>query len=34
MTCDCGAPAGALGRCEDYFHAILAEEQGDPDMFA
>ncbi len=30
MTCDCGAP----GRCEDFYHAILAEEQGDPDMFA
>lgn len=34
MTCDCGAPAGALGLCEDYFHGVLAEEQGDPDMYA
>jgi len=34
MTCDCGAPAGALGPCEAYFHAILAEEQGDPAMYA
>lgn len=34
MTCDCGAAAGALDLCEDYFHAILAEEQGDPDMYA
>lgn len=34
MTCECGAPAGALGLCEDYFHGILAEEQGDPDMYA
>ena len=32
-TCDCGAPPGPLGLCADYYHAILAEEQSDPQMF-
>jgi Family of unknown function (DUF5946) len=32
-TCDCGAPAGPLGLCEDYYTAILAEEQRDPEMY-
>ncbi|MBA2893831.1 DUF5946 family protein [Nonomuraea soli] len=32
-TCDCGAPAGELGTCEDYYHGILAEEQSDPEMY-
>ncbi|MFI6479361.1 DUF5946 family protein [Nonomuraea sp. NPDC050663] len=31
--CDCGAPAGELGTCADYYHAILAEEQSDPEMY-
>ncbi|MEV4249834.1 DUF5946 family protein [Streptosporangium canum] len=31
--CDCGAPAGPLGGCVDYYHAILAEEQTDPQMY-
>lgn len=31
--CDCGAPAGPLGVCADYYHAILAEEQADPRMY-
>ncbi|MEU4579796.1 DUF5946 family protein [Nonomuraea sp. ATR24] len=31
--CDCGAEAGPLGLCEDYYYAILAEEQGDPEMY-
>ncbi|HEY3688553.1 MAG TPA: DUF5946 family protein [Streptosporangiaceae bacterium] len=31
--CDCGAAAGPLGRCVDYYHAILAEEQSDPGMY-
>ncbi|SEG99843.1 hypothetical protein SAMN05444920_114119 [Nonomuraea solani] len=31
--CDCGASAGPLGLCVDYYHAILAEEQGDPWMY-
>ncbi|WP_049565192.1 DUF5946 family protein [Nonomuraea sp. SBT364] len=31
--CDCGAAAGPLGVCVDYYHAILAEEQGDPRMY-
>lgn len=31
--CDCGAIAGPLGVCVDYYHAILAEEQADPQMF-
>lgn len=31
--CDCGATAGPLGTCVDYYHAILAEEQGDPQMY-
>jgi hypothetical protein len=33
QACDCGAAAGSLGRCVDYYHAILAEEQGDPEMY-
>nr|WP_245653383.1 DUF5946 family protein [Herbidospora sakaeratensis] len=31
--CDCGAAAGPLGRCADYYYAILAEEQADPGMY-
>lgn len=31
--CDCGAVAGPLGVCVDYYHAILAEEQADPRMY-
>ncbi|MEV4569336.1 DUF5946 family protein [Nonomuraea sp. NPDC049419] len=31
--CDCGATAGPLGMCVDYYHGILAEEQSDPQMF-
>ncbi|MBB3732541.1 DUF5946 family protein [Nonomuraea dietziae] len=31
--CDCGATAGPLGVCADYYHAILAEEQADPEMY-
>ncbi|MBF8192725.1 hypothetical protein ITP53_45000 [Nonomuraea sp. K274] len=31
--CDCGATAGPLGVCVDYYHAILAEEQNDPQMY-
>lgn len=31
--CGCGAAAGPLGTCIDYYHAILAEEQTDPHMF-
>ncbi|MEU7695853.1 DUF5946 family protein [Microbispora hainanensis] len=31
--CDCGATPGPLGECADYYHAILAEEQADPEMF-
>lgn len=31
--CDCGAIAGPLGLCVDYYHGILAEEQRDPRMF-
>ncbi|MEV0232391.1 DUF5946 family protein [Nonomuraea sp. NPDC050786] len=31
--CDCGAIAGPLGLCVDYYHAILAEEQADPRMY-
>lgn len=31
--CDCGAIAGPLGGCVDYYHAILAEEQGDLEMY-
>ncbi|MEU6743169.1 DUF5946 family protein [Streptosporangium sandarakinum] len=31
--CDCGAVAGPLGVCADYYHAILAEEQADPRMY-
>ncbi|MFI6325226.1 DUF5946 family protein [Nonomuraea sp. NPDC050556] len=31
--CDCGAMAGPLGLCVDYYHAILAEEQSDPQMY-
>ncbi|MFB4282497.1 DUF5946 family protein [Nonomuraea sp. MTCD27] len=31
--CDCGADSGPLGVCADYYHAILAEEQGDPGMY-
>ncbi|MFC4122108.1 DUF5946 family protein [Nonomuraea zeae] len=31
--CDCGAAAGPLGGCADYYHAILAEEQADPEMY-
>ncbi|MFK4034554.1 DUF5946 family protein [Nonomuraea wenchangensis] len=31
--CDCGAVAGPLGVCVDYYHAILSEEQADPQMY-
>ncbi|MFI6595588.1 DUF5946 family protein [Nonomuraea sp. NPDC050536] len=31
--CDCGALAGPLGLCVDYYHEILAEEQRDPEMY-
>lgn len=31
--CECGAMAGPLGVCVDYYHAILAEEQADPQMY-
>lgn len=31
--CECGASAGPLGVCVDYYHAILAEEQADPQMY-
>ncbi len=31
--CDCGAAAGPLGECVDYYYAILAEEQTDPQMY-
>ncbi|MEN3538748.1 DUF5946 family protein [Microbispora sp. ZYX-F-249] len=31
--CDCGAAAGPLGECADYYYAILAEEQADPRMY-
>ncbi|MEV0201751.1 DUF5946 family protein [Nonomuraea sp. NPDC050691] len=31
--CDCGAAAGPLGVCVDYYHGILAEEQADPLMY-
>ncbi|NUS03545.1 MAG: hypothetical protein HOV97_13380 [Nonomuraea sp.] len=31
--CECGAAAGSLGPCVDYYHAILAEEQADPQMY-
>ncbi|MEU4545818.1 DUF5946 family protein [Nonomuraea dietziae] len=31
--CDCGATAGPLGVCADYYHGILAEEQADPEMY-
>ena len=31
--CDCGALARLLGLCVDYYHAILAEEQSDPQMY-
>ncbi|MGW4801375.1 DUF5946 family protein, partial [Nonomuraea sp. NPDC004297] len=31
--CECGAPAGPLGACADYYHSILAEEQRDPVMY-
>ncbi|MBT2229071.1 DUF5946 family protein [Nonomuraea sp. NEAU-A123] len=31
--CDCGAIAGPLGVCVDYYHGILAEEQADPQMY-
>lgn len=31
--CECGAMAGPLGLCVDYYHAILAEEQGDSQMY-
>ncbi|MEV0616979.1 DUF5946 family protein [Nonomuraea sp. NPDC050404] len=32
-SCDCGASEGPLGLCADYYHAILAEEQRDPEMY-
>ncbi|WP_157549906.1 DUF5946 family protein [Nonomuraea candida] len=32
-VCDCGAPAGPLGVCADYYNAVLAEEQLDPEMY-
>ncbi|MDF5751147.1 DUF5946 family protein (plasmid) [Spongiactinospora sp. TRM90649] len=31
--CECGAAVGPLGGCVDYYHAILAEEQADPQMY-
>ncbi|MFG2071837.1 DUF5946 family protein [Nonomuraea maritima] len=31
--CACGAAAGPLGLCVDYYRAILAEEQSDPEMY-
>ncbi|NUO55284.1 MAG: hypothetical protein HOV78_01370 [Hamadaea sp.] len=31
--CDCGATAGPVGLCVDYYHAILSEEQADPEMY-
>ncbi|MEV0385034.1 DUF5946 family protein [Nonomuraea sp. NPDC050643] len=31
--CDCGAAAGPLGACVDYYHAVLSEEQADPHMY-
>jgi hypothetical protein len=31
--CECGAVAGPLGTCVDYYHAILSEEQADPRMY-
>ncbi|MEV4321909.1 DUF5946 family protein [Microbispora rosea] len=31
--CECGATPGPLGECVDYYHAILAEEQADPEMY-
>ncbi|MFG1679902.1 DUF5946 family protein [Nonomuraea sp. NPDC049269] len=31
--CECGAVAGPLGTCVDYYHAILSEEQTDPRMY-
>ncbi|GAA2892825.1 DUF5946 family protein [Nonomuraea rubra] len=31
--CDCGATAGPLGVCADYYNTILAEEQLDPEMY-
>ena len=31
--CDCGATAGPLGLCADYYHRILTEEQTDPQMY-
>ncbi|WP_061300750.1 DUF5946 family protein [Herbidospora cretacea] len=34
MTCVCGAGAGPLGECADYYHAILSEEQRDPGMWS
>ncbi|MEU5868035.1 DUF5946 family protein [Nonomuraea sp. NPDC047529] len=31
--CECGAAAGPLGTCVDYYHAVLAEEQADARMY-
>ncbi|GAA1645717.1 hypothetical protein GCM10009733_048560 [Nonomuraea maheshkhaliensis] len=31
--CDCGANAGPLGVCADYYHEVLSEEQRDPEMY-
>ncbi|AYY14852.1 hypothetical protein EF847_21325 [Actinobacteria bacterium YIM 96077] len=31
--CTCGALAGPLGLCMDYYHALLAEEQTDACMY-
>ncbi|WP_285780421.1 DUF5946 family protein [Microtetraspora sp. NBRC 13810] len=31
--CECGAVAGPLGVCVDYYYGILAEEQADPQMY-
>ncbi|MEV5495835.1 DUF5946 family protein [Nonomuraea fuscirosea] len=31
--CDCGATAGPLGVCADYYHEVLSEEQRDPEMY-
>jgi hypothetical protein len=30
--CACGAAAGPLGRCVEYYHAILAQEHSDQQM--
>ncbi|NUW38252.1 hypothetical protein HTZ77_43665 [Nonomuraea sp. SMC257] len=32
--CECGATAGPLGVCADYYHQILSDEQADPQMYS